>query len=369
MERQQQRVHQLEADLSQQITAAMEEINSSQTEVEERDAQFVLLEPRLAKLSRERDDALEARAEAESLLDEARGAISQVSHDQHELRVQLSKCHKQLNSRADELSELRARLRDAAGQPSEQLADELSQLTAERDALTEQLSEARQQLADAGGETSINADEIDELRERFETAVQEIRDLKKRNGELSDQLSDLRMSTKQQDDTPGGGFDWEAQKRRLMQELDAEIDESDEKQASDKMTVEATIRITDSVIADKDREIKELQQLLENQSSNIGDVAVGAAAIAGFLDQDELISQERESLKRLQEEWREKLRQAEIDISVERARLGRERTELQGQIETMDQQRQQNESMSEGESADNTQPRGRWRKRLGLKDD
>jgi len=366
-ERQQQRVQRLEIELSTQIEAAIDEINSGQNYVAEREEQFSQLDRKLAKLSRERDQALEARAAAESLLDEARGAISQVSHEQHELRVQLSQCHKQLNARADELKDLRARLRDATDEPSSQLTDELSRVATERDTLEAQLRETQQQLAEASQGTSIDTTELDDLRERFEKAVQEIRELKKRNGELNDQIARLRSDTTQQDETPAGGFDWEAQKRRLMLQLDADFDESNPEEASDKLTVEGTIRITDSVIADKDREIKELQQLLENQSSSIGDVAVGAAAIAGFLDQDELISQERESLKRLQDEWREKLRQAEIDISVERARLGRERTELQGQLQSMDQQRQQDES--DGEQLDDKQPRGRWRRRLGLKDD
>ena len=172
----------------------------------------------------------------------------------------------------------------------------------------------------------------------------------------------------QQDTDSQTGLDWEAQKRRLMMQLDSEFDDSDSQQASDKLTVEGTIRITDQVIADKDAEIDELKQLLDNQSSNIGDVAVGAAAIAEFLDQDELISQERESLVRMQEEWRDKLRQAEIDISVERARLGRERMELQSQLQSIEQQRPHNDN-SDADSTDDKKPAGRWRKRLGLKDD
>ena len=123
------------------------------------------------------------------------------------------------------------------------------------------------------------------------------------------------------------------------------------------------------MIAEKDCEIDELKQMLDNQSSSIGDVAVGAAAIADFLDQDELIIQERESLKQLQEEWQDKLRQAEIDVSVERAKLGRERMELQSQIQTIEQQRQSDESLSDDEKSDDRKPGGRWRKRLGLKDD
>ncbi len=368
-ERQQQRVLRLEADLTRQLEAAIDEINLRDAMVEEREAQFSQVDEQLAKLARERDQAFEARTEAESLLDEARGAISQVSHEQHDLRVQLSQCHKQLNARADELQELRTRLRSSTGTQSPESTVDLARLEAERDSLTKQLDEARQQLANAGNGSSADSSELDDLRQRFETAVREIRELKKRNSELNDQLADLRIGTKQPDDVPLGGFDWEAQKRRLMMQLESDFDTSDAGQASDRLTVEGTIRITDQVIAEKDREINELKQLLEDQSSNIGDVAVGAAAIAGFLDQDELIREERESLKRQQEEWREKLRQAEIDISVERARLGRERIELQSQMQTIDQHRQATESLADGENSDDKQPRGLWLKRLGLKDE
>jgi chromosome segregation ATPase len=317
---QQDRVQSLEEDLTQQIQSAIEEIKSSFTSVEDREEHFYKLDEKLADLTRDRDRAVEARSDAESLLDEARLAIAQVSHEQHGLRVQLSKCHKQLNSRADELKDLRERLRKSAAGQSREATDELIELEAERDLLQEQLDEVQEELAQAGI-GSVDSNELDDLRERFETAVQEIRGLKAINGDLSDRL---RAGPQQQDEGSVTGFDWEAQKRRLLMQLESDFEDEDGQQASDKLTVEGTIRITDQVIADKEHEIEQLKQVLENQSSNIGEVAVGAAAIAEFLDQDELISQERESLQRMQEEWRDKLRQAEIDISVERARLGRE---------------------------------------------
>lgn len=362
---QQRRVQLLEADLSQQIETAIEEIKLSDGPVDEREARFCQLDQELTKLSNERDQAIEARAEAESLLDEARSATAKVSHEQHDLRVQLSQCHKQLNARAEELNELRTRLQNSVGEQSPQVTDKLRSLETKCDSLREQLSEAQQQLADAGSGSSNDSGELDELRQRFETAVQEIRGLKDRNNELSGQLA----GSMQQDEVPVGGFDWEAQKRRLMMQLESDFDESDEQQSSEKLTVEGTIRITDQVIAEKDCEIEELKQMLDNQSSSIGDVAVGAAAIAEFLDQDDLIIQERESLKQLQEEWQDKLRQAEIDVSLERAKLGRERMDLQSQIQTIEQQRQSDESLSDGEKSDDRKPGGRWRKRLGLKDD
>ena len=93
----------------------------------------------------------------------------------------------------------------------------------------------------------------------------------------------------------------------------------------DRDNLQNTIRISDRIIAEKDREIAELNRLLEQQSGNIGEVAIGAAAIGAALDNDELVQQERERLVVLQEEWTEKLRKAEVEISVERATFAREK--------------------------------------------
>ena len=362
---QQRRAESLEADLSKQIEAAIEGIKVSEAYVEDREKHFAQLDEKLAQALEERDQALESRTEADSLLEEARSSNSQDTQDQHELRVELSQCHKQLNVRADELKELRTRLKNFEEGQTSNLADELRPLEAERDALRVQLTQAQQQLTNGARGSSDDSSELDELRQRFETAVQEIRELKTSNKDLTTRLSD---SPKREEDS-GDGFDWEAQKRRLMSQLESDFDESDEQQSSDKLTVEGTIRITDQMIATKDGEIAELKQLLDNQSSSIGDVAVGAAAIVELLDQDELISQERDSLKRQQDEWRDKLRQAEIDISVERARLGRERMELQSQIQAIERERAAHETFLNGEQLEDAKPGGRWLKRLGLKDD
>jgi hypothetical protein len=93
--------------------------------------------------------------------------------------------------------------------------------------------------------------------------------------------------------------------------------------------LEQMLHASEELVADKDREIAELKHLLENQSSNIGAVVVGATALGNLLDADAVIQGEREKLRCLQEEWREKLAKAEIEISVERATIARRRLELE----------------------------------------
>ena len=90
--------------------------------------------------------------------------------------------------------------------------------------------------------------------------------------------------------------------------------------------------------------------MLDNQAQQVGDVAIGAAAVAQLLDTDELVRQERESLKQLQDGLREQLRKAEVDISLERAKLARERAEL-------------DEKLRGWESEKANLPSGKWRRR------
>jgi hypothetical protein len=97
-----------------------------------------------------------------------------------------------------------------------------------------------------------------------------------------------------------------------------------------------------------------------------------ADQVASALDQDAVIREERDKLAQLQEEWRKKLRQAEIDISVERARITRDRAEIEDKLAAFEKERAN--QVSEGDSngapaaASKKPTRGRWLTRLGLKD-
>jgi len=190
--------------------------------------------------------------------------------------------------------------------------------------------------------------------------------------ELESRASPNQSKAPPADLPPSGGFDWESQKKRLLEQLESDFDGQDPGQKRDRLTVESTIRITDQVVAGKDREIIELRQLLENQASNLGQFAVGAAAVAELMDCDELVRQERENLRRMQEEWREKLRRAEVEISVERAKIARERVELEEKLRSWEAARANGPPASSdvlGADKGKSRSRGRWLTRLGLQDD
>jgi hypothetical protein len=97
-------------------------------------------------------------------------------------------------------------------------------------------------------------------------------------------------------------------------------------------------------------------------------VAVGAAALGEVLDSDSIVHEERQKLKELQDQWREKLRQAEIDISIERAKLARDKAQIEEKLLTLGKRADPPETET-GQSAAAAKPaRGRWLERLGLKD-
>src|SRR5690606_25837626 len=95
------------------------------------------------------------------------------------------------------------------------------------------------------------------------------------------------------------------------------------------------------------------------------------AGLKAAIDQDEIIRQERERLGTLELEWKEKLRQAEIELSVHRAKISRERLEMEEQLRTLEEQKAELKALQEsGETAGEGKPRKptrRWLERLGLK--
>src|SRR5262249_21993443 len=128
--------------------------------------------------------------------------------------------------------------------------------------------------------------------------------------------------------------DWETTKKRLLAELDDEAEQPAGKRLTedDRLSVEGTIRITDEVIAQRDRQISELQQMLTEQGNqpSLADKEASKAA-AEVLDQDTVVREGRERIAALEKELQDKLRQAEVELSVQRAKVARERTEVDEQ--------------------------------------
>jgi hypothetical protein len=265
--------------------------------------------------------------------------------------------------------ELEAELQ-AARKASERPRDtaELTSLREENKQLEAWLAEAEERVKHAGSsDGGGGGQEMDDLRRRFELAVQDVRELKTKNAEMSEQLAKLRERGGGAAAGGAGENDWESLKKRMMAQLESDFDENDESQKADRLTVQGAIKITDQVVADKERELEELRQMLTSQSQQVGEMAVGAAAVAQMLDMDELVLQERETLKRLQETLREQSRKAEIDISLERAKLARERAEVEEKVRALASEKASAPQAGAPEPEKGKKPAGRkWLDRLGL---
>lgn len=323
------------------------------------------------------------------------GALETAQTEAASLRLETTQLRKLLNERGGELVQLREELRGVDATSNDQLRQasrlrdeveqlrgelsqrdattddqqQLSQLRSERDQLRARLAEAQEELA--RGDNESERQKREDFQRRFEMAVADVRELKRKNADLEEQLAHApRAAAAPTPKAEGGRLDWESQKRRLLEALENDPDD-DEEAREERLTIEGTIRITDEVIAQKDKEIAELQELLNQQSAIQGSMAVGAAAIGELFNNDELIVQQRERLCQLESEWEAKLRQAEIDISRERAKLARDRAELEEKL-LLVQQSQQSQgtaaTSAKAESAATKGKSGRWLARLGLKE-
>lgn len=370
--RQRQRVQEKLADLERQREAIEDE--QSQTKGQRRRIAQEFKEQRekhLREIEQQRQD-----------IERAQGRLGEAGALAAEL-AELRQACAGLEKRLAELGGVEQRCADLERQLVERPAanddgPQIAALTQERDRLDRQLTEAKTRLAEAerkhssaGAGDGKLAEELADMQRRYQLAMDDVRELKKKNSDLEKQRGSGGHAAPS--GAPSDGMDWEAQKRRMLAALEANEndDEGDEEEKAERLKIRDVIAKTDAVLAAKDQEIADLKQLLDSQSGNIGEMAVGAQAIAEMLNQDEVVTAERERLLLLQKEWEEKLRQAEIEMSVQRAKIARERAE----IEERQRQFQQQQAEHGGDETSSTDggkgkkpPRGRWLTRLGLKE-
>ena len=122
-------------------------------------------------------------------------------------------------------------------------------------------------------------------------------------------------------------------------------------------------------LVQRDQEIAVLKEQLAKQSGQLSEASAAAASMEGVFSQDDVILHERERLVELEHEWADKVRQAEVELSVERANLARERAALKERIRALE---SQDEKPAEKEpptkASKPKKPTRRWLERLGLKE-
>ncbi len=243
-------------------------------------------------------------------------------------------------------------------------------------ALENAISELQRAISNAAADKSEAAggDGQEDYQRRYEMALDDLRELKDGNLLLQEQLAKARATASalaKESHCEQAGLDWEAEKLRILAALESDLNENDSEQRAQRLKIEDVVHTTEKVIAkkneeiaEKDSEIRELKRRLE-EASKTGPLDQMAAAMEQTLQNDIVIQQERERLQELEEQVRSRMCRAEIEISLERAKLARERAELEERLRSAG--FDPSKPAGEAKAAAAEQPaRGRWLSRLGL---
>jgi predicted nucleic acid-binding Zn-ribbon protein len=318
--------------------------------------------------SRQEIDALEKeRDQASTQSDQARRKAEQVRHDLEQSRLEIEQLKGQVDFLGNELKTVRE-----TPSHSEQ---ELEGLRQQIDELREELKQARSvgpqddtEVEELRNETEDLRNEVDQLHVQLTRARAEAVEFRMQADELSAKIARMKGPDQRE---RSQAMSWEERKQALLEQLEAESEEASETRAEELLAMEKVIQETSEELEKKDAEIQELRNLLEQQSISQDGLAIGAAALAQTIDNDALIIAERMKLKELQADWEQKQRQFEIDMSLERAKIARERLELQEKLRDLEnlQTDATNEKDPGGAAARAAGRKGKWLSRLGLKEE
>ena len=195
----------------------------------------------------------------------------------------------------------------------------------------------------------------DGYQRRYEMALDDLDDLKAENAKLQQQIGTIESTATDLPRQQGGVLDWEAEKQRTLAALESDLDADPE---AEPPSIEDVCPATE-----KDLDTQDMEQRLEEPCSDASDET---AADEQVIEDDPVVLEEREQLRQLQERLQEKLRQAEIDISLERAKLARQNAELKERIHGVGIGPTTTTDATGKDSKAGRPARGRWLARLGL---
>jgi outer membrane murein-binding lipoprotein Lpp len=222
----------------------------------------------------------------------------------------------------------------------------------------------------------VDSAELQSLRDKVLDLEAQVGELEKQNDELTARVTSASMqaavaSTEATHET----LSWAERKQLMLDQMEAETFDAEEFVTSldNESSVDADhvenpaefVNRLSNELARREEEVHELQHLLKQQSETREEgVSIGAAGIAEMLDSDELVREERARLQELQDQWEEKFRQAEIEASLERAKLSRERRELAAKQSKLEAELESARLQSQRENEKGA-PR-KWLSQLGL---
>ncbi len=351
---------------NQQLQAAREEIESLRNQLVQ--AQETASRPN------EQDQVLrEQLAAVQKELNDTQEQLFRTANQIGEKDTQIGEKDKLISEKDTLINEHERRLR----QVSQQLIDNNQQLVEARDELEHALAQVKQmqssiETSSHQGDSAKN--DSYQLRLELEETQEELSDLRDQNSVLAAKIAQLTADTLRSSKGVGSAnpeiLTWEDRKKLMLQQLETDGQEGADSAPAinnqDRLNIEEIIATTQSEIERRDREIEELREIVQMQSEARQGVAIGAAGVAQMLDDNDLINQERKKLQEIQQEWEAKLRQAEIDLSMERAKLARERSELELQLTHL--QREVAQGQSIGQTPGDKQQR-RWMNFLGIKEE
>lgn len=255
--------------------------------------------------------------------------------------------------------------------PSEmerELRLEISQLHEQVDFLHGELNLARSQTAMPNPEANELRLQVEYLRSQVLQARTESSNLKMQCEELVERLATLKGPNNNE---RTAALSWEERKRELLQQLETESNNESGENPSIDAEMQRILAEKNQELAGREQEIRELRNLIEQQSISQNGLAIGAAAVADIVEADDIIIAERMKLREMQHEWEQKQRQSEIEMSLERAKLARERLELQDKLRELQQLQKGCGTVDAAGSPEKptSKQRGNWFARLGLKDD
>ncbi|NIL95614.1 MAG: hypothetical protein GTO53_00290, partial [Planctomycetales bacterium] len=318
---------------------AQEQLHNRCAELQERADQLVQTEQELDRTADQLSQQAEQLEQEKTATTRQRGRIAS------RLRARRARFLQQLDQQQQQIEQLQAsRAEDT--QTFQALSDRQTALADERDRLQrdweqlqidfqqqrQQVDQLQQQLAKAESQEGTDPTDpslADDLQTRLDLAMKDIHELREKNAALQKSLEKAEADAEEATEAP---FDWEAQKRRLLESLDGEDATSLNDQ--EKESLQEKIRQTDEIVAEKDRVIADLQQQLQSQP--VAAATDTAPPAQEAIDSDAVVQQERDKLGQLQEDLREKMRKAEVEISLERAKLAREKSALQDKLSDLE---------------------------------
>lgn len=234
-------------------------------------------------------------------------------------------------------------------------------------------------------------EEADQLREEIRRLQQEIDELRAENNELSAESAAPTGETGRggQETEPAPEMDWEERKRQILAELendsfDAEsfLTTMNEDIASGNGIVggfESPAEYVEALNA----ELKNLSQRLQTQEKENQDLITrleSASAQASEVSQsledipvDEQVQQERDKLARMEADWQERFREAEIEASMERAKMSRERRMMELKNQALEEQvealKVYEKDLANSQSKETGGARRKWMAKLGISED